>query len=133
MGAVVLDTSVVIGFLRDDDAHHQIAVSEVRAVGIRDDIFVLPATVLGESLVAAQQAGAAVAESMRRDLVDFFGPVRPVDEEIAFVMSKLRARFASLRVPDALVVATGIVDDAVVLTCDKRLASVDHRVQVVGG
>jgi len=35
------------------------------------------------------------------------------------------------RLPDALVIATGIVDDATVLTCDKRLADVDSRVQVV--
>jgi predicted nucleic acid-binding protein len=133
MGAVVLDSSVVIGFVRSNDAHHQNAVSEVRAARSRDDTFVLPATVLGECLVGAQRAGASVAESMRRDLVDFFGPVRQVDEEVAFVMSALRGRVASLRVPDALVVATGIVDNAVVLTCDKRLAAVDSRVQVVGG
>ncbi len=70
---------------------------------------------------------------MRRDLIAFFGPVRTVDEQIAFATSVLRNRFRSVRLPDALVIATGIVEDAVVLTCDKRLAAVDPRVHVVGG
>jgi predicted nucleic acid-binding protein len=133
MGAVVVDSSVVIGFVTSADAHHQSAVAEIRAARIRDDMLVLPATVLAESLVGSQRAGAAIAEQMRRDLIGFFGPVRMVDEQVAFATSALRGRFPSVRLPDALVIATGVVEDAVVLTCDKRLAAVDPRVQVVGG
>ncbi|OLT10974.1 hypothetical protein BJF78_28140 [Pseudonocardia sp. CNS-139] len=70
---------------------------------------------------------------LRLRIVGLFGPVRPVDEEVAVTAAELRGRHRSLRLPDALVVATGIVEDAVVLTCDKRLADVDPRVQVVGG
>lgn len=133
MGTVIVDSSVVIGFITPTDAHHHAAVEEVRAARIRDDEFVLPATVLAESLVSAHRGGPEVVESLRRDLVAFFGPVRPADESVAVVAAELRSRFPSLRLPDAFVVATGVVDQAVVLTCDKRLAAIDPRVQVVGG
>ena len=54
-----------------------------------------------------------------------------VDADVAKAAARLRARHRSLRLPDALVIATGIVDDAAVLTCDRRLAAVDDRVQVL--
>lgn len=47
--------------------------------------------------------------------------------------ARLRARFPVIRLPDALVLATGMVDDcAVILTADKRWGPVDPRVQVLG-
>ena len=133
MGAVVLDSSVVIGFFDAQDAHHAGAAAEIRAVRLRDDDFVLPATVLAESLVGIRRDGPAATEVRRRDLVAFFGDVRPVDEEVAVISSELRHRHRSLRLPDALVVATAIVEDGVMLTCDRLLGTVDPRVQVVGG
>ena len=132
MGAVVVDSSFVIAVVQDRDVHHRPTVAELRAARARSDLFVLPATVLAESLVAARRAGPSVAEGMHRDLVEFFGPVRPVDETVAVVSADLRGRFPWLRLPDALVIATGVVDDAAVLTCDRRLHDVDPRVQVVG-
>ena len=133
MGAIVVDSSVVIGFIKAEDAHHKAAVAEIQATRIREDVLVLPATVLAESLVASYRAGPEIAERMRQDLTAFFGAVRPVDERVAAASARLRADIRSLRLPDALVIATGIVDDAVVLTCDRRLRTADRRVQVVGG
>lgn len=133
MGTVVLDSSVVIAFVNEDDAHHRTAVSELRAARWRDDELVLPVTVLSESLVGAHRAGAGFAADMSRRLLGLFGPARPPDVEIADMAARLRARVASLRLPDALVIATGVVDDAVVLTCDRRMSAVDPRVQVIGG
>lgn len=133
MGTLVLDTSMVIGFTRPDDAHHHAAKTEIRAAGVRGDAVVLPATVLSESLVAAHRVGSAHAADMRRALTAFFGLERAVDGEVADRAAALRAARPSLRLSDALVIATAIVDDAVVLTCDKRLTNVDPRVQVVGG
>lgn len=133
MGGLVVDSSVVIGFFRSADAHHANAVTAIRAARLREDTFVLPATVLAESLVGVHRRGDAAADQMRRDLVAFFGDVRVVDEAVAVATSMLRHRHRSIRLPDALVIATGIVDHAAVLTCDKRLAAIDQRVQVVGG
>jgi len=131
MGALALDASVVIGFLLSDDAHHDVARAEVSAARVRGDTFVLPASVLSESMVGGYRNG--TAPDLRRRIVGLFGPVRPLDEEIALTAAEVRAEHRSLRLPDALVIATAVVDEAVVLTCDKRLGSVGPRVQVLGG
>ncbi len=130
MGRVALDASVVIGLFLPDDAHHETARAELAAARMRADSFVLPASVLSEAMVGGYRNG--TAPEMHRRIVGLFGPVRPVDEAVALAAADLRGRH-TLRLPDALVIATGIVDDAIVLTCDHRLASVDARVQVVGG
>lgn len=130
MGAVVLDTSVLIAFLETNDALHPAAVAGIRAVRQRDDELVLPATVLAETLVGAHRTGTAA--QLRRDLVAFFGGVRVVDDDVAAAAAALRHRYRWLRLPDALVLATGAVDDAIVLTGDQRLGRVDPRVQVMG-
>ncbi len=131
MGAIALDASVVIGLFRQDDAHHDTARTEVAAARIREDSYVLPASVLSEALVGGYRNGTAA--ELRRRIVGLFGPVRVLDEQVAMVAAELRSRHRSLRLPDALVIATGVVDDAIVLTCDQRLAAVDQRVQVIGG
>ncbi|MGQ0576119.1 MAG: type II toxin-antitoxin system VapC family toxin [Pseudonocardia sp.] len=114
-----------------DDALHGAAMTAIRDARLGEDTFILPASVLSESLVAAHRASSQAAFSMRRDLIAFFGPARVIDEEVADTAARLRATHPSLRLPDALVIATGVIDDGAVLTCDKRLASVDARVQVL--
>lgn len=129
--ALVLDSSVVIAFVQTDDAHHPGVRDRILAARQRNERFVLPASVLAESLVGAYRAGTVVADEMREDLVRFFGPVRPVDEVVAATTAHLRSTQRSLRFADALVVATGVVEDATVLTCDQQLASTDHPVEVI--
>lgn len=72
------------------------------------------------------QLDAAIAR-----MTTLFGAVRVVDHPVAVAAARLRAAHRSLRLPDALVIATGVVDDAAVLTCDKRLAAVEERVTVL--
>jgi predicted nucleic acid-binding protein len=129
VGAVALDTSVVIGLIQPDDAHHASARAEIAAVRRRGDAFVLPASVLSEVLVGGYRQG--TAGDRRRRIIGLFGPARPIDEGVALVAAELRGRHQSLRLADAFVIATGVVEHAAVLTCDKRLASVDGRVQVI--
>jgi predicted nucleic acid-binding protein len=129
MGALVLDTSVVLGFFHADDAHHWSARNALADARHHNETFILPASVVSESMVGAYRSGTA-ADRFRR-MTGLFGPVRQVDEEVALRAAELLARTRSLRLPDALVIATGIVDDAAVLTCDKGLADVDERVRVV--
>lgn len=129
MGTLTLDASIVIGFFRRGDAHHESARTALAAARSRDDHFVLPASVFSEVLAGGYRAGTAA--EMRRRLLGLFGPVRVVDEEVADTAARLRATHRSLRLPDALVIATGIAADGVVLTCDDRLGPVDDRVQVL--
>jgi predicted nucleic acid-binding protein len=131
MGALVLDSSIVIGFSRPDDTLHDSAVATIRSAREHGDVFVLPASVLAESLVAPNRISRAVAAEVRHDLVALFGPVRIVDEEVAATTAEVRTTRPSVRLPDALVIATAIVDDAVVLTYDQRLGGADSRVVVL--
>jgi predicted nucleic acid-binding protein len=131
MGAVVLDSSVLIGFVHADDVHHLSASHAIKSVRDEGDEFVLPATVLSELMVGYIRNRPASARAFAQQLVAGFGPVRDVDQEVAYAAAELRAGNRGLRLPDALVIATGILAGATVLTCDARLATVDHRVRVV--
>lgn len=133
MGAVVLDASVLIGFMDPADAHHASAAQAIADHRHGGDTFILSATVLAETLVSTARQRPASVDPVRDGLNVMFGPVRVIDEEVAVRAAQLRARFRSLRLPDALVIAVGLVDDAdVILTGDKRWATVDRRVQVLG-
>lgn len=130
MGAIVLDSSVVIGLFEPRDAHHESASTAITDAHVAGDQFILPTSVLSEVMVGAYRDG--IAATKLRIISGLFGPAHPTDEQVALAAAELRSRHRSLRPPDALVIATGIVADAAVLTCDKRLAGVDRRVQVVG-
>jgi predicted nucleic acid-binding protein len=133
MGAVVLDSSVVIALFDAKDAHHAVAAEEVRRRRHSGATFLLPASVVAEVLVGAHRQGPNTVAHRRQQLRDAFGMVRPVDEEVAVAAAAFRAEHRSLRLPDALVLAVAAVDQAAeVLTADKRWATVDERVRVVG-
>ncbi|HEY4007158.1 MAG TPA: PIN domain-containing protein [Pseudonocardia sp.] len=131
MESVVLDSSVLIGFFHPDDAHHSSSSAELAEGRTRGDRFVLPATVLSESLVNSYRRSPHNAAELRRRIVGLFGPVRVVDEAVAVEAARLRAAYRWLRMPDALVVATGIVENATVLTCDQRLADLATPVRLL--
>jgi predicted nucleic acid-binding protein len=97
----------------------------------RGEHFVLAATVYTESLVGSYRHDEPTAADRRRRLLGLFGPVRVVDDAVADLAARLRATHRWLRTPDALVIATGIMDNAEIVTCDKRLADVDDRVKVL--
>lgn len=131
MGTVVLDASIVIGLFDPSDALHPGAVLAIHDVP-RTDSFVMPASVLSEVLVGAASRGDLGA--ILRLVTDAFGPVRPLDEDVAVAAARRRARHPRIRLPDALVLATADVESAdTVLTGDRRWAALDHRVVVVAG
>lgn len=124
MGAVVVDAGVVIGLLDADDAHHDAVLAELRKVRDSGDALLLPASAFSEVLVEpARRSSAAVAETasgLHRVPMN----IVPVDEGIAMEASFLRAEHRSLRLPDALVIATARVHSAAVLvTTDRRWPS----------
>src|SRR2546421_398370 len=104
MGTVVLDASALIAFANDDDALHDVAdrlAARWRAPGITR---LLPASAYSEYLVGPLRAGKAdVAEAIVRhaDIT-----VVPLDREVARVAAEACSQRPSLRLPDALVIAT---------------------------
>ncbi|MBI2691066.1 MAG: PIN domain-containing protein [Solirubrobacterales bacterium] len=124
MGSVLLDTGVVIGVLDPDDVHHVAAMKAVGPYRESGASFKLSTISLAELLMDRR--------SRRRD--DVFGFIEllgehalvPVDASVADVAGELRSRRRSLRLPDALIAATAVVEKAeVLLTTDKALARLE--------
>jgi predicted nucleic acid-binding protein len=133
MQAVVLDSSVVIALISSTDTLHQsavLAVAEREAAGYR---MLVPAVGWAEVFTRAVRRGTDGVEALRAFREAVVNEIVAVDEEIAEAAARLRAADLTLRLPDALVVATGVCREAEeVLTGDRRLAKVDERVRVIG-
>jgi predicted nucleic acid-binding protein len=114
---IVLDASVLIALLDPNDALHTAARAALaRHAG--DDLK-LPASAYAESLVGPARRGrlAAAKQAIDALLLD----IVPITGQVAEEAAALRAQHPSLRLPDALVVATGsVLGAAVVLTGDAR-------------
>jgi predicted nucleic acid-binding protein len=125
---VVLDAGVVIAALDTADANHAAAIASLRQHA-NDDIRI-PASALAEALVSPCSRG---IENKVRETIEGLGfAVVPLGEEIAVRAAAVRARRRTVRLPDALVAATGDVLEAdVVLTTDRRLARLP-RFRLVG-
>lgn len=106
MGLTVFDAGVIIGFLDADDPHHEGARAVLGEARGRNDHLVLPASAFAEVLVGPARKGPS-AVSVVRDLVDRLPlDLEPLGTDIAVAAAQLRARHRSLKLPDALVIAT---------------------------
>jgi predicted nucleic acid-binding protein len=129
MGVALLDTSIVIGALNRDDALHGAASRAVRAARDRHGL-AISALTSAEVLVGPLRAGGRAVEVVER----FAAQVRILDltPEIARLAAELRAA-RGLKLPDAVIVATGLQLGAdVILTADARWKGIE-KVAVVGG
>ena len=117
MALIVLDASVVIAHLDADDALHERARTALTEHA--DDDLRLPASAYAECLVDPARRGRADEAQEKIRLLGL--EIVPLDDQTAERAAALRARVRSLRLPDALVVATAEALDAdVVLTGDDR-------------
>jgi predicted nucleic acid-binding protein len=122
----VLDASVLIALLDDEDVGRPVARSAVDQ-SMRDHDLLIPVTAFSESIVApyrrsrrdGQRAEAALAA---------LGSVADVTREIASRAAQLRAT-RQIKLPDALILATAMQMSArQILTLDRRWRGVDSRV-----
>jgi predicted nucleic acid-binding protein len=127
---IVLDASVVIAFRDPGDVHHARAVAAFQAH--RYDQLVLPVSAYAEALVGPARRGAASVTSFEQFVDELALRVEPLTREIARLAARLRVSHPSLRLPDALVIATGEALNAhAVLTADAAWARVSARVQLL--
>jgi PIN domain nuclease of toxin-antitoxin system len=129
MAVVVLDASVVIAFLDANDTHHRSAVSALSKAVAGDAV--LPASTYAEVLVEPWRRGVDAVAHVRKFVAEFGIRIEPLTGEMAERAARLRARHRSLRLPDALVLATSDVLDAHVFTCDRTWPRVSRRAQVI--
>jgi predicted nucleic acid-binding protein len=102
--AVVLDSTVIVGFLDHEDALHEAADERVREL--------LPTEPLLASVISLAEllTGATKGHHSGSDVRGFFDEllsgVLPVDVPVAERAAELRGGRQSLRMPDALILAT---------------------------
>jgi predicted nucleic acid-binding protein len=122
--AVVLDSGVVVGFLDRSDALHEATDAAIRDL-VREQRLLASAVTYAEVLT-----GARLGHHDESQVAGFFGSlisaVLPVDVAAADRAADLRARFKSLRMPDALILATADTEPEVeaIVTGDRQLAKV---------
>jgi predicted nucleic acid-binding protein len=118
MGAIILDSSVLIAFLNSSDSHHMAAKSAVES---SHAIFRISILTVSEVLVKACQESEKRKSDLLADLSKEFSPFFPFDLEVAVLAAAIRAK-SSLRLPDAIISATATVNGATLWTCDAALA-----------
>jgi predicted nucleic acid-binding protein len=126
---VVLDASVVIAFLDGDDAHHAAAVEAVGRT--RGDDLVIPSSAYAEILVDPWRRGPEAVGLVKRFLTDLGVRIEPLAAAIAEHAARLRSSHRTLRLPDALVIATAEALGGNVLTCDRSWPRVSRRARLV--
>lgn len=130
MAVAVLDASFVIALFDSNDPHHTRAVAALGEQ--RDRHKVLPASAYAECLVGPLRRGPKTAETLERAIAEHALEVVPIDRALAHSAADIRARHATVGLPDALVLATGEVLEAdVVLTADRTWTRYSKRVQVI--
>jgi predicted nucleic acid-binding protein len=124
---VALDADIVIAFLDPGVEQHATAVAELRPRLAAGDELLAAATVYAESIVRPLQQG---TDATVDEFFDAAGiSIVPIDRAVARRAAVLRAEHQSLRLPDAISLATAITTDSALLTLDKKLRQIARRVQ----
>ena len=127
MGAIILDSSVVIAFLNSSDKHHIAAKSAIEASNSSFKISILT---VSETLVKASGLSESRKKELLADLSTAFAPFYPFDLEVAVLAASVRAK-SPLRLPDAIVSATATINKAELWTCDAGLAKAHKGARLI--
>ncbi len=129
MALTVVDASVLIALLDADDNLHPAATAAL--LEHAGDDLTIPASAYSEALAGPARAGRIAAA--RAAVGNLLLSVAPLSEAIAEEAAVLRARHQCLRLPDALVLATGACLHAdSILTGDLRWRDLVSSVEVLG-
>lgn len=102
--AVVLDSDAVVGFLDQDDALHDAADEAIR--GLASGQRLLASVVTYAEVLTGAQLGHHDEDQVRGFFSQLISEVLPVDITVADKAAEFRSHVASLRMPDALILAT---------------------------
>jgi predicted nucleic acid-binding protein len=118
MGIALLDSNTVIGFLDADDRLHEVADAAVRAAA-SEHVFAVSVVTVAELLTGAK-LGHHDERTVRRFFAQTVSRRIPLDEPAAERAAELRAAQKTLKMPDALILATADLNADVVLTGDEE-------------
>jgi predicted nucleic acid-binding protein len=121
MGLIHLDTGVVIGLLDTTDAHHESATDALAGAIRSGDRMAMAASAFAECLVGPSRRGRSAVDTVNELFARL--PIEVVDlsADIARFAASIRAKHTSVRLPDALVIATAAHAEA------DRLITTDRR------
>ncbi len=125
MATVALDADVLIAFLDASDDQHQRAIDLLRPRLAAGGQIVIAASVYAEILVHPLKRGSD--QAIDDFLAAIGADVVAIDRDIARRAAQLRATHPSLRLPDALSLATAHATKADLLTLDQRLQRIARR------
>ena len=121
MGLTHLDAGVIIGFLDADDSHHDTARAVLSNAIDHGDRLFIAASALAECLVGPARRSQQSIELVRTVIDRLPVSVVDLDTEIATRAAILRARHRTLKLPDALVIATATTSSAdQLITTDRK-------------
>jgi len=121
MGLIHLDAGVVIAFLDGDDSHHDSARATLSDALDRGDRISIAASALAECLVGPARRSPNAIELVRTVIGRLPAHVVDLNAEIATQAAVLRAGHRSLKLPDALVIATAAASNADhLITTDRK-------------
>lgn len=109
----------MIAFLDPGDDQHTAAVAALRSRLAAGDELLVAATVYAETIIRPLQQGTDATVDQFLDAAGI--AVIPIDRTIARRAAALRAEHPSLRLPDAMSLATAVVTDSTLLTLDRKL------------
>lgn len=121
---LALDSNVFIAYLHADDVFFNSAKQKLEQLDTGKDTAVFSTITFGEVMY-----GAVSTESLD-DVRSFFSELSNFDaiaatEEICLLAAELRLRYLSLKLPDAIHLATAIVSKAdILITADKKLFTI---------
>ncbi len=122
--AVTLDSDAVVAFLDRADVLHDAADEAIRELLGKDRLLVSAVT-YAEVLTGAR-LGRHDEKRVRGFFTDLISEILPVDAAVADKAADLRSRRKSLRMPDALILATAALhpDANLIVTGDQAAAKV---------
>jgi len=121
MGLIHLDAGVIIGFLDSNDAHHKAATEVLSTASMSNDRLSIAASAFAEILVGPARTSPAAVDTVRTVIDRLPISVVALYAEIATEAATLRAQHRSLKLPDALVIATAASSNAdVLVTTDRK-------------
>jgi predicted nucleic acid-binding protein len=134
VAVILLDTPVIVGFLDRDDVLHDVAVAGLRA-GAKS-VFAASAVSYAEVMTGVA-LGHHPEEVMDGFFADLIRDLLPVDRAVAARAGALRGRCRSLRMPDALILATADLHEDVetVLCADgdwPKVEGLSCRIELLG-
>jgi predicted nucleic acid-binding protein len=111
VGLILLDSTVIVGFLDRDDALHEVAVAKLKEVIGSESL--LASTVSYAEVMTGVARGHHPERQVQRFFDVVVGDLLAVDRQVAARAAVLRGKRVSLRMPDALILATADVHDEV--------------------